>query len=353
MSTAKQLTIVRPDDWHLHLRSGEMLRAVLPWTSRHFGRAIVMPNLNPPVITRADAVKYHSEITAAIPPGDHFQPLMTLYLTEKSDPADLRAAFENGDAVAAKLYPAGATTNSDAGVRDLEKIYPVLEVMEEIGMPFLVHGEVVDPEVDIFDREAVFIEQKLIPIRRRFPRLKIVFEHLTTENGVDYVLASDNHTAATITPHHLVINRNAMLVGGIKPHYYCLPVAKRERHRLALRRAATSGDPRFFLGTDSAPHLDSAKESACGCAGIFNAANALTVVAQVFEEENALHLLEGFTSLHGPDFYGLPRNTGKITLRRHENPQPLPPALRLSDGEITIFDPMIDLFWTVNDNGGA
>ncbi len=347
MQAEKTLTITAPDDWHLHLRSGEMMRAVLPWTTRHFARAIVMPNLTPPVVTRADAVKYHSEITAAIPEGDRFQPLMTLYLTEQTDPADVRAAFENQDAVAVKLYPAGATTNSAAGVRELEKIYPVLEVMEEIGMPFLVHGEVVDPEVDIFDREAVFIEQKLIPIRQRFPKLKIVFEHLTTQDGVDYVLGSDNHTAATITPHHLVINRNAMLVGGIKPHYYCLPVAKREKHRLALRRAATSGDPRFFLGTDSAPHLDSAKESACGCAGVFNAANALAIVAQVFDDENALHLLEGFTSLHGPDFYGLPRNSENIVLQRHDLPRPLPPKIRLSDGEITIFDPMMEVHWEV------
>jgi len=325
------LTILRPDDWHLHLRSGEMLRAVLPWTSRHFGRAIVMPNLNPPVITRADAVKYHSEITAAIPPGDHFQPLMTLYLTEKSDPADLRAAFENGDAVAAKLYPAGATTNSDAGVRDLEKIYPVLEVMEEIGMPFLVHGEVVDPEVDIFDREAVFIEQKLIPIRRRFPRLKIVFEHLTTENGVDYVLASDNHTAATITPHHLVINRNAMLAGGIKPHYYCLPVAKREHHRQALLAAATGQPGRFFAGTDSAPHPRGAKESACGCAGIYSAHAAVELYATAFEQAGDFTHFETFMSTAGPAFYRLPVNTGMVTLRR-EN-RSLPSSLPFGDGE--------------------
>ena len=349
MTTAKSLTIPLPDDWHLHLRSGEMMRAVLPWTTRHFGRAIVMPNLNPPVVTRADAVRYHSEITAALPDGVTFQPLMTLYMTEQTDPGAVRTAFEADDAIAVKLYPAGATTNSAAGVHDIETIYPVLETMEKIGMPFLVHGEVVDPDVDIFDREAVFIEKRLIPIRERFPALKIVFEHLTTSDGVDYVLSCDEHTAATITPHHLVINRNAMLVGGIRPHYYCLPVAKRERHRLALIKAATSGDARFFLGTDSAPHLDSAKESACGCAGIFNAANALGIVAQVFEDENALASLEAFTSRNGPAFYDLPVNTRSTTLVRHESPVPRPNKVDTAQGRITIFDPKMDVYWEVDE----
>lgn len=349
-SAPSRLTIIQPDDWHLHLRSGEMMRKVLPYTARHFGRAIVMPNLNPPVVTHADAVRYHSEIAAAMPSGLQFKPLMTLYLTEQTRASDVQLAFESGDAVAVKLYPAGATTNSAAGVRDLAKIYPVLKTMEEIGMPFLVHGEVVDPDIDIFDREAVFIEQKLQVIRQHFPELKIVFEHLTTREGVDYVLSCDHNTAATITPHHLVINRNAMLVGGIKPHYYCLPVAKREQHRLALRKAATSGDPRFFLGTDSAPHLDQAKESACGCAGIFNVANALPIYAQVFEEEGTLDQLEGFTSRHGPAFYNLPVNAQQVTLIRHDEPQPVPKKVNTSDGEVTPFDPMIEVFWEVDDN---
>ncbi len=354
MTTAEhaQLTIPLPDDWHLHLREGEMMRTVLPFTSRHFGRAIVMPNLAPPVVTRADAVRYHSEITAALPAGEHFKPLMTLYLTEQTDPEDVRAAFEHSDTVAVKLYPAGATTNSAAGVHDLEKIFPVLAVMEEIGMPFLVHGEVVDADIDIFDREAVFIERKLMPIRQRFPHLKIVFEHLTTREGVAYVRSCDSHTAATITPHHLVINRNAMLVGGIKPHYYCLPVAKREQHRLALREAATSGDPRFFLGTDSAPHLNQAKESACGCAGVFNVATALSIVAQVFEDEQALSQFEGFVSRHGPAFYDMPVNDRELTLIRHDDPLPLPKKVSTSEGEITIFDPMIALHWEVVEAAG-
>ena len=272
---------------------------------------------------------------------------LALYMTETTEAADVKAGFESGLVTAVKLYPAGATTNSAAGVKDLEKIYPVLEVMQTIGMPFLVHGEVVDPTVDIFDREAVFIETKLMPLRKQFPNLKIVFEHLTTKEGVDYVLSCDTHTAATLTPHHLVINRNAMLVGGIKPHYYCLPVAKRESHRLALRTAATSGDQRFFLGTDSAPHPIHAKETACGCAGIFNVANALAITAQVFEQENALHQLENFLSLNGPAFYGLPVNSERLTLERQSEPQALPANLKLSNAEVQAFDPMMDVYWKV------
>ncbi len=347
MTSITHLNIAMPDDWHVHLRSGDMLAGVLPYTTRHFGRAIVMPNLQPPVVCSADARAYRAQIMALLPAGHAFQPLMTLYMTEHTDPADVRAGFLAGDVAAVKLYPAGATTNSDAGVKTLEKIYPVLEVMEEIGMPFLVHGEVVDPAVDIFDREAVFIDTKLIPLRERFLRLKIVFEHLTTQEGVNYVRSCATHTAATLTPHHLVINRNAMLVGGIKPHYYCLPVAKRESHRLALREAATSGDPRFFLGTDSAPHPVHAKESACGCAGIFNVANALAVTAQVFEQENALDKLEAFLSLNGPAFYGLPVNTQRITLQRYEQPQAVPAKLVLSHAEVNVFDPMMAVYWGV------
>lgn len=344
----KHITLTLPDDWHLHLRSGEMLEKVLPYTEAHFGRAIVMPNLQPPVVTTEHAQDYKQQIISLLPPSAQFKPLMVLYMTEQTQPEDVRQGYLNGDVAAVKLYPAGATTNSDAGVKNIEKIYPVLEVMEEIGMPFLVHGEVVDPEVDIFDREAVFIEQKLIPIRERFPNLKIVFEHITTKNGVDYVQSCEKNTAATITPHHLVINRNAYLVGGIKPHYYCLPVAKRELHRLALREAATSGDQRFFLGTDSAPHLEHAKESACGCAGIFNVANTISVVAQVFEQEKALDKLEGFLSLNGPQFYGLPVNQRKMTLTRSEQPLPLPENVQTSQGPVIVFDPMIDVYWQVS-----
>jgi dihydroorotase len=336
-----------PDDGHLHLRSGKMLNKVLPYTSVHFARAIVMPNLPSPVVTTEDAKNYRKDILSHLPKHHDFTPLMTLYLTEKTDPEDVKLGFLRGEIIAVKLYPAGATTHSDAGVKNLENIYPVLEMMEQIGIPFLVHGEVVDAEIDIFDREAVFIETKLIPIRQRFPNLKIVFEHITTKEGVDYVLSSKENTAATITPHHLVINRNAMLVGGIKPHYYCLPVAKREMHRQALRQAATSGDARFFLGTDSAPHLTTAKESACGCAGIFNVANALAVIAQVFENDNALPVVEKFVSHNGANFYNLPVNEQRITLVRADKPFPPPENIILSEGEVTAFDPLMDIYWKV------
>ncbi len=341
------LTLTQPDDWHLHLRSGEVLRHVLPYSTRHFGRAIVMPNLQPPVVTCADAAAYRAEINAALPAGSRFQPLMTLYMTEQTEPAEVQRGFESGEISAVKLYPAGATTNSAAGVTNLQNIYPVLATMQAIGMPLLVHGEVVDSEVDIFDREAVFIEKKLQPVRAHFPELNIVFEHITTRDGVEYVQSCDQYTAATITPHHLVINRNALLVGGIKPHYYCLPVAKRETHRLALVAAATSGDKRFFLGTDSAPHLDGAKESACGCAGIFNVANTLSIVTEVFEWAGALDQLEGFLALNGAAFYGLAPNPNKITLQRHKAPLALPEKLVLPAGEITPFDPQLDLHWQV------
>lgn len=352
----QSLTIIRPDDWHLHLRDGEMLQTVLRYTAQQFARAIIMPNLNPPVLTTADALAYRTRIQDALQTTDEntaalndFKPLMTLYLTEHTDAQDVAQGFLAGDIQALKLYPAGATTNSAAGVKNITKIYPILAVMEEIGMPLLVHGEVVDPDVDIFDREAVFIEEKLIPIRQAFPALKIVFEHITTKNGVDYVKSCETNTAATITPHHLVINRNAYLVGGIKPHYYCLPVAKRESHRLALLETATSGDSRFFLGTDSAPHLDHAKQSACGCAGIFNVANALPILAQVFEQADALTHLEGFTSIHGANFYGKALNNSHIQLERCEQVQALPENLQTSMGQITIFDPQMDVYWRVLD----
>ena len=310
------LTIRRPDDWHVHLRDGAMLAGVVGHTARQFARAIVMPNLSPPVVTAADAEAYRARILAALPKDAAFEPLMTAYLTETTDPADLRAGFASGVFTAAKLYPAGATTNSSRGVRDIFSIMPVLEAMAEIGMVLCIHGEVTDSAVDIFDREAVFIERTLGPLVARLPGLKIVFEHITTAQGVDFVSAAGPNVAATITPQHLHINRNAMFAGGLRPHAYCLPVAKREVHRLALRRAATSGSPKFFLGTDSAPHSREAKESACGCAGIFNAPFALESYLAVFEEEGAIAQFEGFASLHGPAFYGLPVNEGTVTLER-------------------------------------
>lgn len=343
------LTIRKPDDWHLHLRDGAMLKAVLPFTAAHFARAIVMPNLVPPVVTRADAAAYRQRIMAALPAGYGFTPLMTLYLTEATDPDDVEVAFAAGEVAAVKLYPAGATTNSQSGVRDISKVYPVLERMAAIGMPLCVHGEVTDPSVDVFDREAVFIETVLDPLRQRFPELRIVMEHVTTKDGVDYVRGAEANLAATITTHHLIINRNAIFTGGIRPHYYCLPVAKREVHRLALRQAATSGDRRFFLGTDSAPHVDALKESACGCAGIFTAPNTLSCLAHVFEEEGALEKLEAFASLNGPAFYGLPPNEARITLRRQEAPVAFPKAIETVDGPVTVFDPMKPSHWYVAD----
>ncbi len=343
----QRLTIIRPDDWHLHLRDGDMLRAVAPVTAAHFGRAIVMPNLVPPVVTKDDAIAYRSRIAEALPPGADFTPLMTLYLTEATDPEDVATAHTQGVATAVKLYPAGATTNSDSGVRDIAKVYPVLEKMAEIGMPLCVHGEVTDPGIDIFDRESVFIERVLEPLRARIPDLRIVMEHLTTKGGVDYVKGADRNLAGTITVHHLIINRNAILAGGIRPHYYCLPVAKRETHRLALREAATCGDARFFLGTDSAPHADPAKEQACGCAGIFTAPNTLSCLAHVFEDEGALDRLEAFTSLNGSAWYGLPANETKITLVKRETPVSYPEKIETGAGPVTVFDPMFPLHWEV------
>ncbi len=310
------LTIRRPDDWHLHFRDGEIMRAVVPWTARQFARAIVMPNLAPPVTTTALAAAYRERIVAALPDGARFAPLMTAYLTDDTDADDLAAGFADGILTAAKLYPAGATTNSASGVTDVAQIHGVLERMAEIGMPLCVHGEVTDPHIDIFDREAVFIDRILAPLVARLPELKIIFEHATTSEAVQFVAGAGRNVAATITPQHLHINRNAMLVGGIRPHMYCLPVAKREAHRLALRSAATSGSPKFFLGTDSAPHHRHAKESACGCAGIFNAPFALESYLQVFDDEGALDMFEGFASEHGARFYGLPLNEGTVTLDR-------------------------------------
>ena len=344
----QSLTIARPDDWHLHLRDGAMLAAVLPETARHFARAIIMPNLVPPVVTGADAAAYRARILTALPDGMHFEPLMTLYLTEHTDPADIRAAAASGLVRALKLYPAGATTNSASGVRDFDKIRPVLDTMAEIGLPLCIHGEVTDPDIDIFDREAIFIDRVLDPIRNATPGLRVVMEHITTANGVDYVKANDTDLGATITTHHLIINRNHILVGGIKPHYYCLPVAKREEHRLALRAAATSGDTRFFLGTDSAPHPDHLKENACGCAGCFTATNTMALLAHVFEEENALNRLEAFASRNGPAFYRLPVNAQTLTLTKSDTPTAFPAGIRAGDDTVTVFDPGFPVYWDVS-----
>jgi len=313
------LTFTRPDDWHLHVRDGAMLAAVLPHTARQFGRAIIMPNLRPPVTTTEQAMAYRQRILAALPPGAVFEPLMTLYLTDNTPPEEIRRAHASGLVHGVKLYPAGATTNSDAGVTSLAKCAKTLEVMQQLGMPLLVHGEVTDSDIDLFDREKVFIDRVMIPLRRDFPALKVVFEHITTRDAADYVrdaTAAPGTLAATITAHHLLYNRNAIFQGGIRPHYYCLPVLKRETHRVALVQAAVSGSPRFFLGTDSAPHAKGLKEHACGCAGCYTALHALELYAEAFDAAGALDKLEGFASFFGADFYGLPRNTGSVTLSR-------------------------------------
>ena len=318
--TAKQsantLTITRPDDWHLHLRDGSVLADVLPHTAAQFARAIVMPNLKPPVTTTVMASAYRDRILAALPNGMAFEPLMVLYLTDNTQPEEIRKAVESGFVHGVKLYPAGATTNSDAGVTDLQRCMPALEMMQELGLPLLVHGEVTDAEIDIFDREAVFIDRILQPLRKKLPQLKIVFEHITTQEAAHYVRDAEGPIAATITAHHLLYNRNAIFKGGVRPHYYCLPILKREAHRLALMQAASSGNPRFFLGTDSAPHAKGLKEHACGCAGCYTALHAMELYTQAFEEAGALDKLEAFASFYGADFYELPRNTDRITLQK-------------------------------------
>ena len=320
-----RLTLTRPDDWHLHLRDGEALRAVLPHSARQFARAIVMPNLRPPVTTVATAAAYRQRILAALPAGMKFEPLMTLYLTDNTPGDEIRRAADSGFVKAVKLYPAGATTNSDAGVTDLAKCDAALAEMERVGMPLLVHGEVTDPTVDIFDRENVFIDTVLKPLLARHPGLRVVFEHITTKDAAEFVASAGDNVAATITAHHLLYNRNAIFSGGVRPHYYCLPVLKRETHRAALLRAATSGSPRFFLGTDSAPHARHTKETSCGCAGCYTALSALELYAEVFESAGALDRFEGFASFNGPGFYRLPRNTGTVTLEK--KPWTLPEAL--------------------------
>ena len=340
------LTIRRPDDWHLHLRDGAMMKGVLPCSAAHFARAIIMPNLSPPVVTAHDAAAYRDRILAALPKGSEFEPLMTLYLTEDTDPADVKAAAESGLVKAVKLYPAGATTNSADGVRDFDKIQGVLEMMAEISLPLCVHGEVTRPEVDIYDREAVFIDEVLDPIRRNTPGLRVVMEHITTAEAAAYATEGDGDLGATITVQHLMLDRNDMLAGGIRPHFYCLPILKRGTHRPALVRAATSGNPAFFLGTDSAPHATEAKESACGCAGCFTAPVALACLAEVFDEADALDRLEGFASIHGASFYGLPRNDAEITLRKGD-PVKFPKEVQTGAGPVTVFNPGTPVHWRV------
>ena len=338
------LTITRPDDWHTHLRDGDALATVVPHTAAQFARAIVMPNLKPPVTTAAQAAAYRDRIRAHVPAGQHFEPLMTLYLTDNLPPEEIRRAREAG-VVALKLYPAGATTNSDAGVTDIRKTYATLEAMQKEGLLLLVHGEVTSSDIDLFDREAVFIEQQLIPLRRDFPGLKIVMEHITTREAAQYVAQAGSLTAATITAHHLLYNRNAIFTGGIRPHYYCLPVLKRETHRQALVQAATSASPRFFLGTDSAPHPAHLKEHATGCAGCYTAPAAMELYAQAFEAAGALDKLEGFASHFGADFYGLPRNTATLTLQRQ--PWQLPETYPFGQAQIKPLGGGETLAWKV------
>jgi len=345
MTEPTRLTLRRPDDWHVHLRDGEMLDAVAPYTARQFARAIVMPNLETPITTAAAAEAYRERILAAAP---DFTPLMTCYLTDDADPAELTAGFQNGAWTAAKLYPAHATTNSAHGVSDIRNIHKVLEAMQRAGMPLLIHGEVTDPAVDIFDREKAFIDRIFSALLRDFPALKMVFEHITTADAADFVIAGGDNLAATITPQHLHINRNALFAGGLRPHAYCLPVAKREEHRRAVRRAATSGSPKFFLGTDSAPHAVERKESGCGCAGIFNAPYALESYATAFEEEGALDRLEAFASEYGPSFYGLPLNEGRVVLERAE--ATVPEALSAAGTDVVPFHAGETLGWRFAGN---
>jgi dihydroorotase len=342
-----RLTITKPDDWHLHVRDGDALRCVLPFTVRQFGRAIIMPNLSPPVTTTDQALAYRERILAALPANTSFQPLMTLYLTDDTPPEEITRAKASGQVFGVKLYPAGATTNSQSGVTDVERCYETLAAMERVGVPLLVHGEVTDDHVDIFDREAVFIEEILAPLVARFPDLKVVFEHITTAEAAAFVRDASDNVGATITAHHLLLNRNHMLVGGVRPHNYCLPVLKRERHREALVAAATSGNPKFFLGTDSAPHSRSTKENACGCAGSFTAPAAIELYAEVFDTAGELDRLEAFASHYGPDFYGLPRNTDTLSLEKRA--WQVPSSFPYLDEEIVPFMAEERLAWAMVD----
>ena len=345
--TTDTITIRQPDDWHLHLRDGQLTKLVLSYSAEKFGRALIMPNLTPPVETPNQAIAYKKRILSHLPTGSRFQPLMTLFLTEKTRPEDVREGILNQAITAVKLYPSGATTNSLEGVKDCHSIDKVLEVLCEFGIPLCVHGEVSDPQVDIFDREAVFIDKVLIPIRQRFPQLKIVIEHITTQQAVEYVQSEGPCTAATITVHHLFINRNHMFKGGIRPHYYCLPVAKREEHRLSLLKAIQSLNPKFFLGTDSAPHTKETKESACGCAGMFTAPIALEAITQIFDNLQILDQLENFTSVNGSQFYGLPLNEGKVTLSKSKTPVKFLNSVVRDHLEVMVFNPEVPINWKV------
>jgi dihydroorotase len=343
----EEIQIIKPDDWHVHFRDNEILRAVVPETTRHFSRSIVMPNLIPPILDAKDAIEYRKKVQQAIPQSDNFEPLMTIYLTEKTNKYHLKEAYKNGAVFAVKLYPAGATTNSESGVKNIEKIMPILETMAEIGMPLLIHGEVTDKEIDIFDREKVFIDQKLDFICKKLPELKITLEHITTKEATVYVNEGNQNLVATITPHHLALNRNAIFVGGIRPHNYCLPILKRENHRKALIKCATSGNPKFFLGTDTAPHLTSDKESACGCAGVFNATYCLPILAQIFDNERSINKLESFVSKNGAQHYNLKLNKEKIKISKLTERLIFKKYLNINKVKIKIFEPDFSIFWKV------
>ena len=342
-----KIEIIKPDDWHVHFRDNEMLSVVVPETTRHFARAIIMPNLTPPILTGEQAQNYKRRIENAIPKKDTFLPLMTLYLTEETNKNNLRESYEKGLIFAAKLYPAGATTNSDSGVKDIKKIMPLLETMAQIGMPLLIHGEVTDKEIDVFDREKVFIDQKLDFICRELPELKITLEHITTKDATIYIAENNKNLVASITPHHLALNRNAIFVGGIRPHYYCLPILKREVHRKALIKAATSGNEKFFLGTDTAPHLKEDKESSCGCAGVFNSTYCLQILAQIFDSETALSQLESFVSINGAKHYGLNVNKEKIKLTKTKQAIKFKESIKVNQNEVKIFNPNFNVFWEI------
>ncbi len=343
----KKIEITKPDDWHVHFRDNEILKAVVPETTRNFARSIIMPNLIPPILNGKQATAYKKRIEDATPKKDTFKPFMTIYLTEQTDKNELKESFINNAIFAAKLYPAGATTNSGSGVKDIKKIMPVLETMATLGMPLLIHGEVTDQKIDIFDREKVFIETILAFIINELPELKITLEHITTSDSVNFVNEANKNLCASITPHHLALNRNTIFKGGIRPHYFCLPILKREKHRKSLVDAATSGNSKFFLGTDSAPHFVSDKENACGCAGVFNASYSLPILAQIFDNNNALKTLEKFTSINGASHYNLSRNKIKLKLKKNENPLRLRKSLEVNGEKIIIFDPEFSIFWDV------
>ena len=342
-----QIEIIKPDDWHVHFRDNDILNAVVPETTRHFSRAIIMPNLTPPILNGEDAQNYKQRIKRAIPEKDNFTPLMTLYLTENTTKSELKASYERGLVFASKLYPAGATTNSDSGVRNIQNIMPILEIMAEMGMPLLIHGEVTDKEIDIFDREKIFIDRHLDFLCRELPELKITLEHITTKEATLYVSEGNRNLAASITPHHLALNRNAIFAGGIKPHNYCLPILKRETHKQALVEAATSGSFKFFLGTDTAPHLKEDKESACGCAGVFNATNCMSILAEIFEKKKSIEKLEGFVSVNGAKHYECEINKEKIKLKKSHTPVSFKNSLKFGNKEIIIFEPDFPVFWEV------